>query len=101
MEPIKSPETAAKAITWISRACFIPVLATNTRPYKMIRANLRRQSEVVQASSSTNRAYNKCDMSASVTDVHQVTCLQSPFDLFYGQLIGIPSDAAKHNSCRC
>ena len=70
MDPIKSPETAAKAMTWISRACFIPVLATNTRPYKMIRANLRRHREVVQASSSTKRAYNKCDMSACVTDIH-------------------------------
>ena len=97
MDPIKSPETAAKAITWTSRACFIPVLAMNIRPYKMMRANLRRQSEVVHASSSTNRAYNKCDMSASVTDVHRITCLQSPLNLFYGQLIGIPSDTAKHN----
>lgn len=67
----------------------------------MIRANLRRQSEVVQASSSTNKAYNKCDISVIVTDIHRITCLQRPLDLLYGQLIDIPSDAAKHDSCRC
>ena len=77
MDPIKSPETAAKAITWISRACFIPVLAMNIRPYKMIRANLRRQSEVVHASSSTNRAYRKSDVSASITDIDRITTFRA------------------------
>ena len=65
IEPIKSPATAAKAVIWINSAFFLPVLDTNIRPYRMISANLRRQSDVVQASSSTKSAYRKISIFAT------------------------------------
>ena len=82
MDAIRSPETAVTAITWINRAFFIPVLITKIRPYKLIRANLRRQSDVVHASSSKKSACSgHSKMSANVPNVVGITCLESPLDL--------------------
>lgn len=79
---MRSPETAVRAIICIDRACFIPVLDINIRPYKMIRANLRRQSEIVHASSSTKSAFiEHRTTSANILSVVRTGHLKGPFDL--------------------